>query len=489
MRRIQSVLVFLLLFGSLSFAITNPARAVTDPLSVPNNRIGVHILEPSELNEAARLINSSGGDWGYVTIPIRIDDRDPIKWSTFFTDCSRLHIIPLIRLATYVNSDNWVAPTALDVVDFANFLSVMPWPTKQRYIIVFNEPNHSKEWGGYISPEEYSQILVTAKNEFTARSSDYFIISAGLDMSAPTNHTSLDALAFYRRMTINLPGWYNTIDGLAVHAYPNPGFSSSPFAISRFGISSYTHEITYLRRLGLINPKPIFITETGYLGQNNFFTPALTQVWTEKYIVAITPFVLFAGTGEFSGFSLLTPDRHPSGNYREIYSLPKTAGSPLLSSISSLPPATFSASFGPEQSPPKPNFLQRIRNIFFPPPPKLYIGQTEISVEIADSDQSRSQGLSGRKSLPESSGMLFDFPKPDIYQFWMNDMNFPLDFIWINGGKVVEITENVQPPSQTQGQPVVVKSYFSVDKVLEVNAGFVTRNNLKVGDTAVLNSF
>ena len=85
--------------------------------------------------------------------------------------------------------------------------------------------------------------------------------------------------------------------------------------------------------------------------------------------------------------------------------------------------------------------------------------------------------------------MLFDFPKPDIYQFWMNDMNFPLDFIWINGGKVVEITENVQPPSQTQGQPVVVKSYFSVDKVLEVNAGFVTRNNLKVGDTAVLNSF
>ena len=51
--------------------------------SVPNNRVGVHILDPNEINDAAKLINSSGGDWGYVTIPIRSNDRDRDKWLKF----------------------------------------------------------------------------------------------------------------------------------------------------------------------------------------------------------------------------------------------------------------------------------------------------------------------------------------------------------------------------------------------------------------------
>ena len=54
-----------------------------DPASVPNNRVGVHILDPNEINDAAKLINSSGGDWGYVTIPIRSNDRDRDKWLKF----------------------------------------------------------------------------------------------------------------------------------------------------------------------------------------------------------------------------------------------------------------------------------------------------------------------------------------------------------------------------------------------------------------------
>lgn len=488
MNRFVSLLLFIFLFVVSAFFSDISVKGAENPLLVPNNRIGVHILDPSEVSEAAKLVNSSGGDWGYVTIPIRIDDRNPVKWRQFFTDCTRLHLIPLVRLATYVNSDNWVAPTALDIVDFANFLSDMPWPTKNRYIVVFNEPNHSKEWGGYLSPEEYAHILATAKNEFFNRSSDYFIISAGLDMSAPTNHTSLDALEFYRRMTMAFPDWYTSADGLAVHAYPNPGFSSSPYSSSRYGISGYLYEIRYLRRLGLVSPKPVFITETGYLGQNSFYSPALTSVWTDSNIVAITPFVLFAGTGEFTGFSLLKPDHQPTGHYREIFSLSKITGAPLLSSENKNTPTYPSVVTGSGQSPPRPNFLQRIGNFFFPPDPRLFIGMTEIYVEIADTEQSRSQGLSGRKSLAENSGVLFVFPSPGIYEFWMKDMNFPLDFIWIKNGKIVEITENVLPPAQTEGKPGVIRPFFSVDRVLEVNAGFVSKNNLKVGDTVVLNS-
>jgi hypothetical protein len=53
------------------FVQTTSAFAIEDPLKTPNNKFGVHILFPSELQQAARLVNSSGGDWGYVVIPIR----------------------------------------------------------------------------------------------------------------------------------------------------------------------------------------------------------------------------------------------------------------------------------------------------------------------------------------------------------------------------------------------------------------------------------
>ncbi len=60
----------------LCFLVARPAYAIYDPLSVSNNRFGIHILNPSEVEKAAELVNSSGGDWGYVTIPIRANDRD-----------------------------------------------------------------------------------------------------------------------------------------------------------------------------------------------------------------------------------------------------------------------------------------------------------------------------------------------------------------------------------------------------------------------------
>ena len=61
------------------FFIPRFAFAVYDPISVPNNHFGIHILETSELDQAAKFVNSSGGDWGYVTMPIRANDRDLSK--------------------------------------------------------------------------------------------------------------------------------------------------------------------------------------------------------------------------------------------------------------------------------------------------------------------------------------------------------------------------------------------------------------------------
>src|SRR3989344_2674727 len=113
--------IILLLVLTL-FIIPNSLFAFYDPLSIPNNKYGVHILEPGEITKAAKLVNSSGGDWGYVTIPIRSDDRDRDKWTKFFESSRLLHLIPLIRLATYPDGGTWVRPTPYDLVDFANFL-------------------------------------------------------------------------------------------------------------------------------------------------------------------------------------------------------------------------------------------------------------------------------------------------------------------------------------------------------------------------------
>lgn len=461
-------------------------NAIYNPLSVSNNIFGVHILDTSEVFEAAKLVNSQGGEWGYVTIPIRSDDRDKFKWISFMNNCRQTKLIPIIRISSYASGPNWVSPRESELTDFANFLNDLPWPVKNRYIVVYNEPNHSQEWGGYVSPSEYARTLVTAYEIFKSRSQDFFVISAGLDMSAPNSSTSLDALQYIRQMTKANNKWYENIDGLAVHAYPNPGFSASVWSTGRFGITSYKYEMSLLKSLGY-KQKPVFITETGYIGNNEFYSPAYTSIWTDDYLVAITPFVLFAGAGEYAKFSLLDPNHQPKNSYHDIYNLKKVSGSPLLN-IS--PPQyinrlTFSSGSAPPQN--KINFVQRIINFLSPPTPTVSVNNVTLKVEIAEDSQSRMKGLSNRKSLDPDWGMLFISPDPFIQTFWMKDMLFPLDFIWINDGKVVNLHENIPPPSSPDFRPIVISSAVPVDQVLEVNSGFIAKNKIKIGDKVVVN--
>ncbi|MCX8009506.1 MAG: DUF192 domain-containing protein, partial [Patescibacteria group bacterium] len=86
-------------------------------------------------------------------------------------------------------------------------------------------------------------------------------------------------------------------------------------------------------------------------------------------------------------------------------------------------------------------------------------------MELFDTQEKRTRGLSGRDFLPENKGMLFIFEKPDYYTFWMKEMKFPLDFIWIRGDEIVEITENVKP--EDYQPPKFFTSKEKVDKVLE----------------------
>jgi len=312
--------------------------AVSDPLEVPNNKIGVHILFPSEVDSAADLINSSHGDWGYVTIPIQAGDRDIEKWQQFMDECKKRHVIPLIRLATqgdYFNTAVWRKPTDTDIVDFANFLDSLNWPTKNRYVIIFNEVNRGDEWDGTPNPDEYAHILSLASQTFKSRSPDFFIISAGLDNAAANTSISMNQYTFLRQMDASIPGIFTQIDGLGSHSYPNPAFSSPPDSNTNMSISSFTYERQLVTQLSQ-KTLPVFITETGWtrspLSDDTiiaYYKTAFESIWNDPGLVAVTPFLLTANGGQFANFSLFDVHNQQTPEYKVLFSLPKVLGRPL----------------------------------------------------------------------------------------------------------------------------------------------------------------
>ncbi len=102
-----------------------------------------------------------------------------------------------------------------------------------------------------------------------------------------------------------------------------------------------------------------------------------------------------------------------------------------------------------------------------------------ISAEISDDDCKRELGLSFKETLPNNEGMFFIFPENGNYQFWMKDMRFPIDIIWISEDfSIVHIEKNIAPSTY----PSVFGKNIFAKYVLEVYSGFSEKNNLKVGN-------
>ena len=87
--------------------------------------------------------------------------------------------------------------------------------------------------------------------------------------------------------------------------------------------------------------------------------------------------------------------------------------------------------------------------------------------------------------MPAGEGMYFPMGLPSIYSFWMNDMHFPLDIIWIRAGKVVDISKNVPYPLPGN-PPATAQPKEPADAVLEVNADFTEKHGVKIGDAIQL---
>ncbi len=119
---------------------------------------------------------------------------------------------------------------------------------------------------------------------------------------------------------------------------------------------------------------------------------------------------------------------------------------------------------------------------------QIKINNTVVSIEVADTAATRSRGLSGREKLATDSGMLFVYPETKIYRFWMKEMKFPLDMIFINNGSVVDILKDVPAPelSKKEQDLIIYQPKTPINMMLEVNAGFADKNQIKVGDGVFL---
>ncbi len=334
----SSIILSILLFLQLAVGGT---YAIYDPLSKPNNMYGMHILFDSELQDASELINSNGGEWGYVTIPIQMGDYNLDKWQKFMDEAKNRKTIPIVRLMTdpyWVNSHYWRIPDRLDIIDMANFLNSLNWPIENRYVIVFNEMNRYDEWGGeFPNPEEYADILDFTIQVFKDRNTDFFVIMGGLDNAAPDDGVKhMDSFTYLEKMAEYKPDVFRKIDGFSSHSYPNPGFQQPPSNSKVMGTSTYKHEYNFIAQVAG-SPKPVFITETGWDARKlsagtiaDYYKYAFKEIWEKDKdkIVAVTPFLL-KSHGGFDEFSFIVNEQK-TPQYTAIHELQKTAGTPTI---------------------------------------------------------------------------------------------------------------------------------------------------------------
>jgi len=304
----------------------------------PNNKYGIHLAQPhlEDLDSAAKLVNSTCGDWGYITLIIQENDRNREKWQRIFNRLRELHLIPIIRLATQSEGENWRRPEEKDADDWVKFLDSLNWVVKNRYIVLFNEPNHGLEWGGEVDEKSYAEVAFTFAKALKEKDQDFFVMLAGFDASAPSWPSGMEDEEIFLRKIFNFSFLiFNYIDGWVSHSYPNPNFSGSPWASGRGTVRTYDWELALLGRLGVNKELPVFITETGWKrgseeGVAENFRSVYENVWQpDDRVMVVTPFVFDYQSDPFLEFSW---KKYQSSDFYQQYytvqSLLKTKGEP-----------------------------------------------------------------------------------------------------------------------------------------------------------------
>ena len=108
----------------------------------------------------------------------------------------------------------------------------------------------------------------------------------------------------------------------------------------------------------------------------------------------------------------------------------------------------------------------------------LFLGNEILNVDIADTDEKRTLGLSGRNELNDR-GMIFIFEDEAIRGFWMKDMLVSIDIVWIDSdGVILHIENNISPDSY----PDVFQPNVPAKYVLETSANYTVEKGIQLGD-------
>jgi len=274
-------------------------------------KLGIHLLIGDHKNrwptevwpQHLRYARDLVGEWGYVLVLIRLDDLDVERWQTFLDLCAQLRLTPIVRFATwYDNSNHWWAAPIRDsegggyftvAEQYRDFLDQLRWPTRQRLLIIGNEPNRGDEWENQPNGEAYAHFLGDVSRRLRENDPNVVILNGALDLYAPNTNGKpfddgfryVDADTFIAQMLKWDKQIFSQVQILNSHAYPLGPFNRPPneqamkldylngaqplraapwpAGIVNRGVNSYTWELYRIAEAG--GPTlPVMITETGW---------------------------------------------------------------------------------------------------------------------------------------------------------------------------------------------------------------------------------
>ncbi len=139
-------------------------------------------------------------------------------------------------------------------------------------------------------------------------------------------------------------------------------------------------------------------------------------------------------------------------------------------------PESLSGSETKTEEPPSPESL-------YPDTKSMVIRNIPVQASIAETWPERIEGLSNTPYLPENTVKLFVFDSSGLHSFWMKDMNYSIDILWVDeAGVIVHIEEEASPASY----PAMFVPNKEAKYVIETVAGFTKKYSITLGDSVVL---
>lgn len=281
--------------------------------------LGMHVLHPDEVKSVRRLYEDEV--WRYLTIPLTLEDtKSWTTWQNFFDEAARQRIIPIIRLTTSYDpvADAWKIPSRKEITTLVAFLSSLNWHQNEKFVIVFNEVNHAKEWGGRIDPLSYAEALKFTSQWLHSEGLNYKVLPAAMDLAANNSRDTMEAFNYLDRLHQIDPEIFSYVDYWNSHSYPNPDFAASPTRLGQNSLRGFIYELNYLKnKMG--RDFQVFITETGWASSyltnyylDDYYLYALQHIWSDDRVKAVTPFLMKGSPGPFASFSFFDAQDNPT---------------------------------------------------------------------------------------------------------------------------------------------------------------------------------